>query len=306
MYKVLGTDGKEYGPVSFEQLKQWVAEGRVNAQTHVQQTGSTEWKSAGEFPEINALFAPPEAPGAGSALSTPPPIAPLPPLKQEQKGLAIASFVLGLAAFVLCLGVLAGIPAIILGHIAKARASRSPERYGGAGFAVAGLIIGYLSVAYTVLIIAMLVPTFVSAKGRAQTIMCSSQMRQIGLGLTIWADDHQGQFPFNVSTNAGGTKEFVARDNDGFDKHPELHFAALATELGSTKVLVCPLDMSKSPAPDFEHLTSQNVSYRLHVTPEVNTTNRTAVLATCPVHGNVLLCDGSVETKRRHRRLGRQ
>jgi len=306
MYKVLGIDGKEYGPVSLEQLKQWAGEGRLNAQSRVQQLGSTEWQTAGEFPELSVLFAPPDASVRTPALSTPPPIAPLPPLKQEQKGLAITSFVLGLASFVLCLGVLTGIPAIIFGHIAQTRARRSPERYGGAGFAVAGLIIGYLSLLYTILIVVMLIPALGTAKGRAQTIMCCSQMRQIGLGFTMWADDHQGQFPFHVSTKAGGTKEFTATSKDGFDNNANLHFAALATELGSTKVLVCPLDTAKHPAPDFEHLTSQNVSYRLRTGPEINRTNGAEVLATCPLHGNVLRCDGSVETKPRHRRLGRQ
>lgn len=308
MYKILGTDGKEYGPVSLEQLKQWIAEGRVNAQSRVQQAGSTEWKSAGEVPEINAFFAPPAPPAGTLAPPIPPAVALLPQLPtptQGQKGLAIASFVLGLASFVLCLGVFAGIPAVILGHIAQARARRSPERYGGAGFALAGLIIGYLSLVYTALILVMLVPALSTAKNRAQSIMCSNQMKQIGLGFTIWADDHQGQFPFNVSTNNGGTKEFSLSDKDGFDKNAHVHFVALASELGTTKILICPLDVSKHPALDFEHLTAQNVSYRLRVGPEINSTNGTEVLATCPFHGHVLRCDGSVETKRRQGRLGR-
>ena len=33
MYKIRGGDGKEYGPVSADTLKQWVSEGRANAQT---------------------------------------------------------------------------------------------------------------------------------------------------------------------------------------------------------------------------------------------------------------------------------
>ncbi len=33
MYKIIGADGKEYGPVTAEQLKQWIADGRVNGNT---------------------------------------------------------------------------------------------------------------------------------------------------------------------------------------------------------------------------------------------------------------------------------
>src|SRR5258708_7411217 len=54
MYKIIGADGKEYGPVTAEQLRQWMAEGRVNAATRVQAEGSTEWKTIGALPEFAA------------------------------------------------------------------------------------------------------------------------------------------------------------------------------------------------------------------------------------------------------------
>ncbi|MBE0539866.1 MAG: DUF4339 domain-containing protein [Verrucomicrobia bacterium] len=53
-YKIIGADGKEYGPIAAEQLKQWFTEGRVNAQTQVLAEGSTDWKPLGEFPELAA------------------------------------------------------------------------------------------------------------------------------------------------------------------------------------------------------------------------------------------------------------
>jgi hypothetical protein len=57
MYKIIGDDGKEYGPVSFEQVKQWLREGRVNAQTKILSSTAAEWKTLGELPEF-ALAAP--------------------------------------------------------------------------------------------------------------------------------------------------------------------------------------------------------------------------------------------------------
>jgi hypothetical protein len=52
MYKIIGADQKEYGPVSAEQLRQWVTEGRVNSQTKIRAEGETEWKTMSAFPEF--------------------------------------------------------------------------------------------------------------------------------------------------------------------------------------------------------------------------------------------------------------
>ncbi len=68
MYRIIGADGKEYGPITPEQLRQWVAEGRANAQTKVLLEGTTEWKSLSEFPEF--LIAPSVPVGAPPTFST--------------------------------------------------------------------------------------------------------------------------------------------------------------------------------------------------------------------------------------------
>jgi GYF domain 2 len=72
MYKIIGADGKEYGPITAEQLRQWIAEGRVNAQTKIQMEGASEWRPLSDFPEFIAAVpgAPPPV-SAGPALATP-------------------------------------------------------------------------------------------------------------------------------------------------------------------------------------------------------------------------------------------
>jgi len=62
MYKIIGADQKEYGPISADQIRQWIAEGRVNGQTQVCAEGSQEWKSLETFPEFGFTANP--APGA--------------------------------------------------------------------------------------------------------------------------------------------------------------------------------------------------------------------------------------------------
>ena len=44
MYKIIGADQKEYGPVTAEQMRQWVIEGRVNGQTSVWSEALPGWK----------------------------------------------------------------------------------------------------------------------------------------------------------------------------------------------------------------------------------------------------------------------
>ena len=78
MYRIIGADGKEYGPISAEQMRQWIAEGRVNAQTRVLAEGATEWKTVAEMPEFAS---PAAAPG-----TTPPPPPTMSPLASTPAG----------------------------------------------------------------------------------------------------------------------------------------------------------------------------------------------------------------------------
>jgi hypothetical protein len=65
MYKIIGADKKEYGPVTAEQLRQWIAEGRADGQTHVCAEGSTDWRPLSAFAEFAAALGPVTgAPGA--------------------------------------------------------------------------------------------------------------------------------------------------------------------------------------------------------------------------------------------------
>src|SRR3954464_3754004 len=85
MYKVRGTDGKEYGPVSADVLRQWLTERRLTPQTMVQPAGSIEWRPISAYPELAAFISgtstqapvipsvPSLPPGTGPAASTPAP-----------------------------------------------------------------------------------------------------------------------------------------------------------------------------------------------------------------------------------------
>ncbi|MEY4386693.1 MAG: hypothetical protein RLY20_1976 [Verrucomicrobiota bacterium] len=67
MYHIIGADGNTYGPVSLEQIRAWIREGRANGHTQVRVEGGAEWKPASSLPELAADFA---RAGAGA----PPPL----------------------------------------------------------------------------------------------------------------------------------------------------------------------------------------------------------------------------------------
>ena len=56
MYKIIGADQKEYGPVTAEQLRQWFGEGRVNGQTLIRPEAETEWRPLSSVPEFADLL----------------------------------------------------------------------------------------------------------------------------------------------------------------------------------------------------------------------------------------------------------
>ncbi len=65
MYYLIGADGREYGPVSAETLREWITQGRANAQSYIRTEGSTEWKLLTGFPEFSATLGATPAPAPG-------------------------------------------------------------------------------------------------------------------------------------------------------------------------------------------------------------------------------------------------
>ena len=192
MFKLLGTDQKEYGPVSADQIRQWITQGRANARTQLQAAGSTDWKPLADFPEFADALRPVAAPAAQSA----PALASQPP-PPKASGLAITSLVLG------CLGVLTcgitSLVGLILGIIALVRINKSNGQLGGQGIALAGTIVSSAFLLLMPIPAALLLPALAKAKQKATSISCMSNVKQLNLGVLMYASDNKDTFPSGTS-----------------------------------------------------------------------------------------------------------
>ena len=139
MYKIVGADQREYGPVTEEQVRQWIAEGRANAQTIVR-FNDGPWKPLSTFPEFATALGnstPPPPPGAPPPLTLGTPVSSSP---APTHGLATAGLICSILGF-FCCGPLFSTFGLILSILALAQISGEPNRYGGKGIAIAGIIV---------------------------------------------------------------------------------------------------------------------------------------------------------------------
>jgi hypothetical protein len=141
-YKIIGSDGKEYSNVTADQVRLWITEHRVNAQTKVLPEGTTEWKLLSEEPEF-AL-----------ALSASVPIAPAtislgPGRPAKNNAMAITGMIMGILSITCCVACI-GLPCNVLGTIFSlvglSQIQKNPGTEKGKGMAIAGLVLCILSI----------------------------------------------------------------------------------------------------------------------------------------------------------------
>ena len=110
---------------------------------------------------------------------------------------------------------------------------------------------------------ALVLPAVTASKKRALRIWCINNLKQTGVVAHTFANDHNGKFPTAISTNDGGSLEFVIA---GYQAQQRLyiafqHFRPLAGELGTPQLFACPADLERSPATNLSKFDNRNVSY---------------------------------------------
>lgn len=98
------------------------------------------------------------------------------------------------------------------------------------------VVIGIMSV-----LISVLLPSLRKARHAAEQVSCASNLRQVGIALTMYINDNKGFAPMVIEPlwRTDGTLDFDADPFD-FEQHPASLAAVLKPYLKSLKVLECP------------------------------------------------------------------
>lgn len=51
-YKIIGADSREYGPVEIDEIRDWIAEGRADADTLVCEVDGNQWIKLRDLPDV--------------------------------------------------------------------------------------------------------------------------------------------------------------------------------------------------------------------------------------------------------------
>lgn len=86
------------------------------------------------------------------------------------------------------------------------------------------------------------VPLLAGNNSRSELAVCMNNLRQIGLGSRLWANDHDDQYPWWVEEAKGGTRRNPKSGNAWYEINH------LSNQLASPKILVCPSDPKKHTA----------------------------------------------------------
>lgn len=137
MYRVLGADQNEYGPVTADQIRQWILERRLNANSLARSDGDTGWKPLSFFPE----FAPAVVQAAAPASSV------TQVIDERQNPLALTGFICSLLSILCCCtGPLFAVLGIAFSVIALIQINNNPTQR-GKQLAIAGIILGVIGLA---------------------------------------------------------------------------------------------------------------------------------------------------------------
>ena len=101
-------------------------------------------------------------------------------------------------------------------------------------------------IAIIAILAGMLLPALAKAKARAQRISCVNAIKQVAMGLRLFANDNDSRYPdssTNITSAANMWQLFQLAQND----------------ISSPRILTCPSDTDKFPAADFLTATGSSV-----------------------------------------------
>jgi general secretion pathway protein G len=137
---------------------------------------------------------------------------PPPAVTPRTSGLAIASLVLGILSF--GFWIITGLPAVICGHLSLSKIKKAPQTLGGRGLAIAGLITGYIGLAFGTLIFCLSIASLGKNVEQARHFKVAADIRAIKTELAMY-QNMDGVYP----TTQQGLQALVTEP--GMDPKPE-------------------------------------------------------------------------------------
>ena len=141
-YRIIGADGKTYGPVELEQIRQWLTEDRADSRTPVYVEGASNWTYLGLLPELSAQIA-----------SSPPTIGAVGPSTSGARGtngFATAGLICGLLSWVCCCCLPFSLLGVVFSIIALLQISLQTQPQEGRMIAIIGLVLSAISLLFSV------------------------------------------------------------------------------------------------------------------------------------------------------------
>ncbi len=142
----------------------------------------------------------------------------------------------------------------------KLRTNRAPA----GGFTVLELLLVLVLVGILWVTLLSTVPC--GGPRRTYTVHCMVNLRQIGMGYLMFAQNNQGQVPRQLMATNSQAAEFLDR------RSPAIYFNPLRPYVGNKQVWVCPTDKLKV-ANKTNTLENRNVSYFLSLDVTAEMTN---------------------------------
>lgn len=153
MYKIIGANQVEYGPITADQLRQWIAEGRADANTRVKLEGSEDWRLLNSFPEffpaINPISGFPGTIAPNAAYSSQQP---------RTNPMALTGMIMGILSILVgwfCCGPVFSILGITFSAIGISQINKNPGGETGKGMAITGLVLSILGILFFIVIFAL-------------------------------------------------------------------------------------------------------------------------------------------------------